>query len=291
VRYVDRWTPEENRELFPELGPAEFPAPDVVCNFDEDLLRVFDDESQDFVVCSHVLEHLANPLGFLSDMYRVLRPGGVALVLLPDRHRTFDHSRQPTPLAHVVSDYEAGSGEVDAGHIEDFLVNTDATTAQMWAEASPEGREALLTLHRQRSIHVHCWDEPEFSAVLRFAVEHLGQQWDLVDGTLTDESGPAGMEFGYLLRKSAAVIPVSGALQRFSSDLARWRAKVAGRQPGTGPEPNPGAADQADLIQKKDEEIARLTAELAAVYASKVFRYSAPVRRVYAWLRRHRRGP
>src|SRR5688500_15947632 len=56
VRYVDRWTPDENRTLFPELGQADFPRPDIVANLDVDKLSALEDDSQDFVIASHILE-------------------------------------------------------------------------------------------------------------------------------------------------------------------------------------------------------------------------------------------
>ncbi len=40
------------------------------------------DASYDCVVCSHVLEHVDDKKA-LSEIYRVLRPGGVALIMLP----------------------------------------------------------------------------------------------------------------------------------------------------------------------------------------------------------------
>ena len=95
VRYVDRWVPDTNRELFPELGEAAFPMPDIIADLDTDRLSALDDESQDFVIASHVLEHLANPLAMLGEIHRVLRSGGIALVLLPDRRRTFDQRSAP----------------------------------------------------------------------------------------------------------------------------------------------------------------------------------------------------
>ena len=39
VRYVDRWAPDDNRALFPELGDVAFPVPDVVADLDRDASR------------------------------------------------------------------------------------------------------------------------------------------------------------------------------------------------------------------------------------------------------------
>ncbi|HEY6316876.1 MAG TPA: methyltransferase domain-containing protein, partial [Acidimicrobiia bacterium] len=83
ITFVDRWEPEQHADLFPDLPGATFIKPDVIANFDTDRLTPIADASQDFVICSHVLEHLAEPIGFVAEIYRVLRPGGIALILLP----------------------------------------------------------------------------------------------------------------------------------------------------------------------------------------------------------------
>lgn len=44
----------------------------------------FPDASFDIVTAKHVLEHTERPLAALADMRRVLRPGGVLLVVVPD---------------------------------------------------------------------------------------------------------------------------------------------------------------------------------------------------------------
>jgi SAM-dependent methyltransferase len=292
VCYVDRWNPDESRALFGELPGADFIQPDVVCNLDEDLLRAFADASQDFVICSHVLEHLANPLALLGDAYRVLRPSGVMLILLPDRHHTYDRTRTPTPLGHVVADYQAGVTEVETAHIEDCLLNADQDTVRAWREASSEDRIALVNLHRQRSIHVHCWDEPEFSSLLCYAIERLGQTWELVGGVVPDVRDPSAMEFGYVLRRSDSASADYEAGGRFRHNLEQLRQDRRRLQHdrwrplGYDPQ-SPGAA----VIRQMDDEIIRLEDEIRRLTATKLFRYSAPLRRSYGRLRRHWAGP
>ena len=46
----------------------------------------FDDASFDLVLCSHVLEHVADDRAALRELRRVLRPGGVALLQTPVNH-------------------------------------------------------------------------------------------------------------------------------------------------------------------------------------------------------------
>ena len=44
----------------------------------------FGDESLDFVIANHVLEHIEDPIAALSNWARVLRPDGVLFLTLPD---------------------------------------------------------------------------------------------------------------------------------------------------------------------------------------------------------------
>jgi SAM-dependent methyltransferase len=64
------------------------------------------DESQDFVVSSHVLEHFPNPIGAMVEWNRVLKPGGVIFMIVPHKERTFDREFPRTPLEHLIHDYE-----------------------------------------------------------------------------------------------------------------------------------------------------------------------------------------
>jgi len=220
VRYVDRWVPDTNRELFPELGDATFPMPDIIADLDTDRLSALDDESQDFVIASHVLEHLANPLAMLGEIHRVLRSGGVALVLLPDRRRTFDRARRPTPVHHLVAEYDADVTVVSDDHLEDFLRGV----GEWHDDWSADARSEAIERHRQRSIHVHCWSQDEFSETLLHVIETGRQQWDLLDAVFVEDVVDS-IEFGYVLRKLPPDRDAQLVGARFREVLANLRAR------------------------------------------------------------------
>ena len=196
VRYVDRNAPDRNRELFPELGDASFPMPDVIADLDRDKLRAFDDNSLDFVIASHVFEHLADPIGLLDDVHRALRSGGSVLILLPDRRRTFDVVRPGTAIEHLVADHHAAPTTVDDAHVEAYLREMGT-----WDEkASTEQKAAHIAHDRDRSFHVHCWTEDEFPTVLGHALDRLNHRWELLDASFVQDY-PNSDEFGYVMRK------------------------------------------------------------------------------------------
>jgi SAM-dependent methyltransferase len=195
VRYIDRWTPADNVALFPELSGAVFAEPDLVADLNDGLPGL-PDQSEDFVIASHIIEHLADPLFCLDEIHRVLRPGGVTLILLPDRRWTSDACRPPTPLAHVVEDHARAVRQVDDDHLDEFL-------ALSWEDQIPPmASKERAEHHRLRSIRVHCWTEPEFARVLAYAVRSLGHTWEVVERLPT---GAGCVEFGWVLRRGTEV--------------------------------------------------------------------------------------
>jgi SAM-dependent methyltransferase len=198
VRYVDRWDPEQNRALFPDVTDGStFTTPDVIANLDVDRLSALADQSQDFVVASHLLEHLANPLAQLEDMHRVLKRGGVALIFLPDRRYTFDRKRLPTPLEHLIADYRDHVTVVSDEHLEDHLRKT-GVWQDSWTE---EDRRREFAFNRERSVHVHCWTEGEFLPVLVHTIVAMGMRWELLDAMFVEDVTD-GFEFGFALRRA-----------------------------------------------------------------------------------------
>lgn len=204
VRYLDRWDPAENSALFPELGSNPgFPKPDIICNLDVDRLSFLPDSSQDFVIASHILEHLANPLAMLVDIYRVLKPEGLLILILPDRHATFDRERAPTSLDHVVDEYRRDVREVADDHIIEAIIAQEHFNGDVrdFAAFAAELTDSEIALHRRRSTHAHVWDMEEFGAVLQFAQRELGVSWRILDTMPTGTARSYRYEFGWLLAR------------------------------------------------------------------------------------------
>ncbi len=164
VRYVDRMTREELiRTEGPQLAeagidPADLAPVDVVAGAPE--LEPFADGSLDFVIANHVLEHLEDPIDGLTGLIRVIRPGGVLFLVLPDPRHTFDRRRARTTVEHVVRDHEGGPESSRREHylewardIED--VPPDRVQARVEEFAAQDARH-----------HFHVWELRDFLALL-----------------------------------------------------------------------------------------------------------------------------
>jgi SAM-dependent methyltransferase len=79
------------------------------------------DETYDFVLSCHSLEHLANPLKALKEWNRVLKPKGLLVIIVPDKRYTFDLNRSYTSMDHLVDDFNKNVGEDDTTHFEEIL--------------------------------------------------------------------------------------------------------------------------------------------------------------------------
>ena len=115
------------------------------------------DGQYDVVLSSHCLEHIANPLKALKNWKRVLKAGGFLLLVLPDKHRTFDYRRPVTPLAHLVDDYARNTGETDMSHVEEFVTLWNYRKYPI-ARSVDEHRLRYKDNYHKRLLHHHVFD-------------------------------------------------------------------------------------------------------------------------------------
>lgn len=99
-------------------------------------------DSYDFVLSSHVIEHVANPLQALLEWTRVLKEKGVLMLVVPHKDGTFDHYRPVTSLEHLIEDFDSQVTEDDLTHLEEILSQHDLSM-------DPEAGD--LELFKQRS--------------------------------------------------------------------------------------------------------------------------------------------
>ena len=75
VKYVDRLSTEEVREEYTNVADQPQVTVDIVDN--GETLGTIADESVDFVIANHMLEHTRNPIATVENFLRVMKPGGM----------------------------------------------------------------------------------------------------------------------------------------------------------------------------------------------------------------------
>jgi predicted SAM-dependent methyltransferase len=231
VRYVDRMSAPQLRHEYPELAEWDLTEVDVVD--DGETLASIAPESQDFIIANHFLEHTENPIGTIECHLGKLKPGGVLFYAVPDKRFTFDFRRSPTPLEHMVADYEEGPERSRAEHYEEWcrLVIDEESDAVGSAEqaASEEWvrRRARQLEDQGYSIHMHVWTEAEFLQLLLAIRERFGDAFDI------EAVARVGIEVVVVLRKPGPLPvptgPPAGLLPPRSPSAWRARASRAKR--------------------------------------------------------------
>ncbi len=128
----------------------------------------------DFLLSSHTIEHMANPLRALEEWQRVLKPGGILVVVIPHKDGTFDHRRPVTPLTHLVQDYQNQVGEDDLSHLEEIFMYHDLSK-DVRAGGSESFRARSVDNPRNRCLHQHVFNTYATIAMLDQAGVQLQQ--------------------------------------------------------------------------------------------------------------------
>jgi SAM-dependent methyltransferase len=199
VIYVDHLTRDELRHEYPELADQDLVDVDVIGTAEN--LSAFEDASLDFVVANHLLEHLEYPVRGLREFTRVLRPGGLVFMALPDKRVTFDRTRELTTTEHLVQEERLQSAEQNRwAHYVDYATGVDGKAPG--AEADARARY-LLDLHY--SIHFHVWTPDSFLDFLSAARAEFGLDLQLL--ALSTPQEPGDDEFLLLLGTGVAAAP------------------------------------------------------------------------------------
>lgn len=199
VTYVDRYSVAELRTRYPEL--AGQPLTEVSVVGDAQDLSAFENSSLDFVIANHLLEHLEYPADGLLEFQRVLRPGGLVYLALPDKRVTFDKKRALTTTDHLLDEQRRRSAPQHRwDHFLDWAVNVDGKAP---GEDADEWARDLMA--REYSIHFHVWRPETFLEFLFAARSQAGVELDLLQFAAPEAEGDD--EFILLLAKGPSAIP------------------------------------------------------------------------------------
>ncbi len=211
----------------------------------------FRDNSLDYVVTSHVLEHVGNPIAALAEWCRVLRPGGIIYLVVPDRRLTWDRPRALTPVNHLLEDYQRKVTACDPTHIDDFVFGVEDTffggaDAQHHRDRRAKLADDLREAVRQGleiNIHFHTFEPSNVLGLLQELQRgaHAGFAWDIVDHA---ERFPADNPIGFL------------AVARVRKNLGHWLAGWRNRRRSREDRAYPLKSDARSFLEPARETTA-----------------------------------
>lgn len=66
----------------------------------------FKDNTLDYVLSSHVIEHFFDPIAAIQEWLRVIRPGGYVFMIAPHQDRIYDKLRPTTPISELIQRHD-----------------------------------------------------------------------------------------------------------------------------------------------------------------------------------------
>jgi soluble lytic murein transglycosylase len=232
----------------------------------------------DYVVASHVAEHVPDLLGWLIDIHAVLADGGTLGLAIPDRRFTFDRFRRESTIAEAVEAYLLGLTRPSLRQVFDSAWPSVAVgVAEAWRNEVPAQTEARLArlkpaLELVRRLQAepvyndaHCWVfTPETFLDLLDQAARMG----LLPFTLLafHPTELGGYEFCAVLRRAEGdhLATTVESLRAARELLVGWPAEAA----------------FAEAHSPLRAENAALRKSLETMRASRLWRFTEPLRRI-----------
>jgi SAM-dependent methyltransferase len=158
VTYVDSLTLEQMRAVYPEHEHHNLVTPKIIDKAES--LSTIEDGSFDFVLASHVIEHTQLTILAVRNMLRVVKSGGVVVLVVPMKCETFDRQRIVTSWDHFLEEYlQPSKAKVNSfEHYREFAAGIYSNLAGNAVIQDVD--ERAKELHKQEyPIHFHTWDQ------------------------------------------------------------------------------------------------------------------------------------
>ncbi|WP_181411160.1 class I SAM-dependent methyltransferase [Nocardioides humi] len=245
----------------------------------------------DWVIASHVIEHIPDFVGWLHQIADLTADGGALLLAVPDRRYTFDRHRPPTTVGQALEAHELGHSRPGTRALHDFAASVLAVNSHEIARMDglpgrdrrvhPNLAEARRQVERSHAgeyvdCHVWLWTPTDFLHQIQ-ELRALGAVSWYVE-TVKPRRRAAG-EFLVVLRKAVDGQPPEGLVEPDpGTDLPGWLYDDLA--------PLQDRIDQLEgRVRRLKERSGRLQAEVDRLQRR---RPRALLRRVGARIRRHR---
>ena len=172
----------------------------------------------DYIVASHVIEHVPDLLGWLQELAGALKPGGMLSLVVPDRRYTFDLRRAPSTIGEVIEAYLLKYRLPSLRQVADHcFAGVEVDPRLAWTRDIAQDRltklageayalplaldQAKALLDQPRYIDTHCW---VFTPQSFLALLDLLAQLRLLPFKVSSFVGTARNEFEFFVQLTPA---------------------------------------------------------------------------------------
>lgn len=264
VRYVDVTATDRLREQFradSNVNVDDIVDVDFVLRGDDGSIRSLAEVAApggpyDWVLASHVIEHVPDLIGWLTDIAEVLADDGYLLLVVPDKRYTFDTLRPLTTVGQILEAHTLRLKTPSERAIFDhFRSIVSVPAVDLWAGRSGSDYPSVCTFEEAvnirraaldetgRYIDVHVWlFTPAVLVEQIVELGRLGACDFVVEGIIV--TAPNELEF-YV------------ALRRVPRDLDSWQAQVV-RAQGLRTLPDDQTVPDVQTVPAKPEEFSHM---------------------------------
>ena len=123
----------------------------------------------DWIIASHVIEHVPDLVSFLKETQSLLKPGGVLSLVIPDKRYCFDHFSPISSTGEILDANQLKRDRPSVGKIFDHFANACNADGQIaWGKGNSaelkmvhdleQAKQAWLNAQESPDyVDVHCW--------------------------------------------------------------------------------------------------------------------------------------
>ncbi len=223
ISYADRFTQAQLAEGLSLDKAALIPETHYLLTSND--LSSLPQETFDYIIANHVMEHIPDMLGWLGDVGRLLKPGGVLFLALPDADHCFDRLRPSTTVSRAVERRLAEGGLLSKDQqLESSIYYQDAASRPIILSERLERARVTAIYDEKAHLGFHAHVFRSAGVLEEFFLPLMQAGWitfDLVD--FMPAKGCTGGELIVVLRRPNPSCPDKRTTGRIRQSAGRVR--------------------------------------------------------------------
>ena len=215
IEIVDHLSSEELREKYQAWGVnIELIEPvDYIVGAEGLYAAIGNNDCYDYIIASHVIEHMPDLIQFLIDCQNLLKINGILSLVVPDKRFCFDAMKPLTTTGQVLQAHIERRKRHSPGVIYDaYSLHANKSGSIVWpgnldqsdltfAHSVMEAKALMddYVLH-DKYVDVHAW-QFEYASFKKLILDIIEMKF--IDMKIDFESGSDGHEFYFSLRKNS----------------------------------------------------------------------------------------